>query len=77
MIRERNRICDVCGDGIPKGTKYSKSTMPAEAAALLAAGNGPGTTPTWTVNADGTITMDICQECEISMGPGTAKGPSH
>jgi len=77
MLKERKRICDVCGEEIPKGTKFRKSTMPAEAAALLVAPDDPDLIPTWTVNADGTITMDVCLECTVSMGPARAQGPPH
>jgi len=77
MLKEHKRICDVCGEEITSGTKYRKSTMPADAATLLATADDPDLIPTWTINADGTITMDICLECEISTGTAEAEGPSH
>ena len=76
MLKERKRMCDVCGEHIPQGTHYRKSTMPAEAAALLSAPGDPDLIPTWTVNDDGSVTMDICLECTISMGTAAPEGPS-
>jgi hypothetical protein len=61
-------ICDVCGAEIPEGTKYKRATMAPRAAELLRLG-GPDLTPTWTTNADGTVSLDICTTCVLSMGP--------
>lgn len=77
MLKDGKRFCDVCAEDIPKGTKYLKSTMPAQAAALLSARDDPGLIPTWTVNDNGTVTMDICLECEVAMGTAAPGEPSH
>ena len=68
MLSDKFRICDICEDEIPKGTAYRKATMPPEAANLLASTEDPDIRATWTVNPDGTVTMDICPTCVLSMG---------
>jgi len=77
MVKEGKRICDVCGDHIPKATKYRNTTMHAEAARLLSALDNPGLVPSWTVNDNGTVTMDICLECTVSIGATAPKGSPH
>jgi hypothetical protein len=66
MTRDEQRFCDVCEEAIPAGTKYQRSHMPAQAAELLTL--DPDLTPTWTTNPDGTVSMDICLTCVLSMG---------
>lgn len=66
MTKDGKRFCDVCDDRIPVGTKYQRNRMPAHAAELLTL--DPALTPTWTTNPDGTISMDICLTCVLSMG---------
>jgi len=68
MLRDDIRICDICEDEIPNGTTYRRATMPPEAAALLAATDDPDIRATWTVNSGGTVSMDICATCTLSMG---------
>lgn len=77
MLKDGGRVCDVCGEEIPKGQKFRKSTMPAHAATLLPATDDPDLIPTWTVNDDGTVTMDICLMCTVSMGKLVPDGPSN
>jgi len=77
MLKDGERVCDVCGDKIPKGQKYRKSMMPAQAAALLSSTDDPDLIPTWTVNDDGTVTMDICLTCTVSMGKLQVDVPSN
>jgi hypothetical protein len=62
------RFCDICDEEIPKGTEYQRNRMPGHAADLLRVGHDPDLVPTWTTNADGTISMDICVTCVLSMG---------
>ena len=68
MISENGRFCDVCEEEIPKETKYRKVSMKPEAAALLGAFGDPELIPTSTKNQDGTVSMDICLTCSMSMG---------
>ena len=77
MLKDGERVCDICGEGIPKGQKYQKSTMPIEAAALLSAPDDPELIPTRTLNDDATVTMDICLTCTVSIGTLTPDGPSN
>ncbi|MGD1029255.1 hypothetical protein [Candidatus Binatus soli] len=65
MIKDGKRFCDVCDEEIPAGTKYQRNRMPPRAAGLLK--TDPDVTPKWTTNPDGTISMDICIECVLSM----------
>jgi len=76
-LNNGDRVCDVCGEALPTGQKFRKSTMPAHAATLLSTSNDPDLTPTWTVNDDGTVTMDICLSCTVSMGQLAPDGPSN
>lgn len=68
MVKDGERYCDVCASGIPRGEKYSARTMSAEGAALLLDVDDPDLIPTWTQNADGTVRLDICMTCYLSMG---------
>ena len=77
MLNNGDRVCDVCGEALPTGQKFRKSTMPAHAATLLAATYDPDLTPTYAVNDDGTVTMDICLTCTVSMGILVPDGSSN
>lgn len=68
MLSDKIRICDICADEIPVGTTYRKSTMLPEAAELFAATEDPDVRPTWTINPDGAVTLDICPTCVLSVG---------
>ena len=68
MIKGGNRECDVCGSVIPKGTTYRYAKISPDKAALLLDTSDPDMTPTWTQESDGTVRIDICLECHISMG---------
>ena len=68
MIKGGNRECDVCGSVIPKGTTYRYAKISPDKAALLLDISDPDMTPTWTQEAYGTVRIDICLECHISMG---------
>jgi len=59
--------------GDSKRAKYQCSQMPAHAADLLRVGDDPDGIPTWTTNADGTISMDICITCALSMNVNARK----
>ena len=68
MLKHRMRYCHVCGEEIPKGDKYSVRTMQPEGAAMLLDTDDPELVPTWTQNPDGTVRLDICTTCYLSMG---------
>ena len=68
MLRENDRICDVCGENIPNGRMFRAANIPPGAAALFLDIEDPGLIPTWDQNPDGTVRLDICQECTLSMG---------
>ena len=64
MLKDGERFCDVCEEKIPKGAVYRRSHLPAYAAVLL----NPDLAPTWTTNPDGTLSLDACTTCVLSMG---------
>lgn len=68
MLVDKVRICDVCGDDIACGAHYRVACTPPEAASLLLDMDDPGLIPTWEQNPDGTVRLDICQGCTLSMG---------
>ncbi len=67
MVKDGQRFCDVCDEKIPKAAKYQRNCMPAAAAEIFRSVRAPRLVPTWTPNADGTISMDICITCVLSM----------
>jgi hypothetical protein len=71
MLKDGKRFCDVCEEEIPKGTTYRRSRLPAYAAALLTI--DPDLAPTWTTNPDGTLSLDACTTCVLSMGNAPGK----
>jgi hypothetical protein len=73
VLKDKQRLCDVCGEDIPKGAKYRKSTMSAQDAGLPAASDDPDMIPTWMANDDGTVTMEICLTRTISMDTATGR----
>lgn len=68
MLKDGKRICDVCVDKIPKGTKYCVSMLPSEAAAILFGIADKELMGTWTQYPDGRVRLDICVTCYLSMG---------
>jgi len=68
MLRENVRICDVCGSKIPKGETYRSVTITAESAAIFFKTSDKNLVPTWTQNPNGTVRLDICLDCHLSMG---------
>jgi len=77
VFKDRQRMCDVCGEDILQGEKYRTATMPAQAAEMLSATDDPDSIPTWTVNDNGTVTLDICLTCTVSMGTLVPEGRSN
>ena len=68
MIRDDIRICDICGEEIPKGEVFKRRTMPAEKAAVFLDLNDPELIPSMTQKKSGEVEIDICQTCFLSMG---------
>ena len=70
MLKDGVRLCDVCGDVISKGQKYAVNVIPKDQAeladSLFAA--APNISPTRTVDAEGSLRVDICLECRVNMG---------
>jgi hypothetical protein len=68
MFNGDMRICDVCGEEIPKGETFKRSTMPAEKAAIFLDQNDPELIPSMTQKKSGDVEIDICQTCVLAMG---------
>jgi hypothetical protein len=69
MLKDHMRVCDVCEAEIEPGEKYFRNTLHAYAAAMLLENDNPALVPSFTQNADGTVNLDICQTCYLSMEP--------
>jgi hypothetical protein len=72
MLKDSIRLCDVCGEIIPKGQQYAVTVIPNEKVQLAesAFATSPDTAPTRTVDANGNIRLDICLDCKLSTGTG-------
>jgi len=70
MVRDGTRICDVCGETIPRGTKYAVHVLPQADAKLLISVNDddPETASTFTLDSRGNARLDICLDCKANMG---------
>jgi hypothetical protein len=68
MIENEIRKCDVCDSAIPTGTIYRYAKISPDKAALLLDISDPELMTSWTQQPDGTVIIDICLECHISMG---------
>ena len=68
MLRDSSRVCDVCGETMPPRSTYSIATLPPEKAAILLEVGDAELLPTWTQNLDGTVRLDVCLDCYMSMG---------
>ena len=77
MVKNSIRFCDVCEEEIPKGKKYSVRSMSVAAAAIFFDVDDPDLVPTWTQNADGTVRLDICPTCCLSMGDSNQRHQPH
>jgi hypothetical protein len=73
MVKDGKRFCDICEETILKGVVYRRSLLPANAVALLTSIRDPDLRPTWTTNRDGTISLDACPTCVLSMGDSPGK----
>ena len=73
MLKDADRLCDACRGLIPAGSKYRRRTMPSLAAALLALCDESKDDPTFVVNDDGSVTMELCLACGSS---GEERAPS-
>ena len=73
MVKDGIRVCDACGDTIPNGTTYAVHTFPKDEAELVRSltERSPDTAPTFTVDSDGSMRLDIYLNCKANMGmPG-------
>lgn len=74
MLKDNIRICDVCGEEITKGEKFNQQTVSADRAALFLAAvqaiHDYEMQQSWTKHPDGSITVDLCLQCYISIGHG-------
>lgn len=76
MRSGEQRFCDVCEAEIPHGEKFRRVVCRPEAAEMFRATDDPKLQPTWTENADGTVTVEICLDCVLGMGkipPGSER----
>ena len=76
MLSDGIRSCDICGEEIPKGSKFAVRTVARESAKTVRAtlGLDPLTSDVlWRENVDGSISLDVCTLCYVSMGPDAEK----
>jgi hypothetical protein len=74
VLKDADRLCDVCRRQIPAGSEYRRRTMASLAAALLALGDEAAADPTFVVNDDGTVTMELCLACSPTEGEQIPNG---
>lgn len=72
MLKDNDRLCDVCGSDISKGENYRVSMVPEQNALLfksiIDSAPHPDLVPTTTADPKGNIRLDICLECHMNMG---------
>ena len=70
ILKDNLRLCDVCGEVIPKGQQYAVTLIPKEKVPLAesAFATSPDTAPTRTVDANGNLRQDICLDCKLNTG---------
>jgi hypothetical protein len=70
MLKDVSRVCDVCGETIPRGTTYAVHVLPQASAKLLISLNNdnPEAESTFTLDSQGNARLDICLECKANMG---------
>lgn len=68
MLKDNIRLCDLCGEVIPKGQRYAVTIIQREEVLLAesAFATSPDTAPTRTVDANGNLRLDICLDCKLS-----------
>jgi hypothetical protein len=58
MLQGQERLCDGCGQKLPRQSKLSQQAVPkTEAGAMGAEGQE---------NPDGTVTIDLCLNCRVA-----------
>ena len=70
MYKEGHHYCDICGTDVPPSQLASRA-VPAQLAGLLLDTDDPDLVPTWTQLPDGSVQIDFCATCRLSMGGGT------
>ena len=76
MISDDRRICDICGDVIPDDEKFLTNFIPPEEAFIFIATKEFELTPTWTAMDGGKIKLEICLDCDMTMGSMEAAASS-
>ena len=70
MIKDGVQVCDVCGETIPRGTKYAVHLLPQARVKLLISleTDDPKTASTLTLDSNGNALLEICLDCKAQMG---------
>jgi hypothetical protein len=69
MVSKGVRICDVCGETIPRTQKYAVNLISRQKRGLFLSLNqvDPELKATFTEDADGTVRLEICLDCKMNM----------
>jgi hypothetical protein len=67
--QDEQHYCDICGEEVPSNQLTSRTMLP-QLASLLLDTDDPDLAPTWTQLPDGTIQIEFCATCRLSMGGG-------
>jgi hypothetical protein len=62
MLDGDQRYCDVCAEPIPRGTTYRSGYTTPDAVAEWR-DDAPRLAPSFTPEPDGTVRIDVCEEC--------------
>ena len=71
MLADSGRLCDACGVAIADGQKYHRRRVASLAEALGSAKSATGAEPTFVIDDDGSVTMELCQTCGSEPKPGS------
>lgn len=69
MHQNEQHFCDICGDALSSNQLTSRTIRP-ELASLMLDTDDPDFVPTWTQLPDGSVQIDFCVTCRLSMGDG-------
>jgi hypothetical protein len=62
MLSGDQRVCDICGEPIPRGSTYHVGYTTPDAVESWVA-DDPGFLPTFTQEVDDTVRIDVCEQC--------------